>query len=334
VVDTHAGTITADHSYFWCGSVRCLAHDNTQSGSPVSTQYFSQGIIVSGTAYYYLKDALGSVRALLTSTSSVVSQYTYDPYGNQTVVSGTLVSDIGYAGYFYHAVSGLDFAMYRAYDPTHARWMNRDPIGEAGGHNLYAYAAEDPTSLMDPLGFCPNPNKSVWSLLASSPGLLAIVIATEVIGGGPEDPLADAAVAAEIAAAEGAVASEGAAAALLDTNAVIAAVEGGNAAAVDAALAGATPYVSPTVIAEFTAGGGDMAELEALLSARGGGMLAAETEGDATALQSLATSMGRSLGANDAAIASAARSAGMPVITNDSQFLNFLKASGIGGSTF
>ena len=34
VVDTQDGAITADHSYFWCGAVRCLAHDNTQSGSP------------------------------------------------------------------------------------------------------------------------------------------------------------------------------------------------------------------------------------------------------------------------------------------------------------
>lgn len=163
---------------------------------------------------------------------------------------------------------------------------------------------------------------------------MAIVIATEVAGGGPEDPLADAAVAAEIAAAEGAATAEAGGAALLDTNAVIAAVEKGNVAAVDAALDGAAPYVSPTVIAEFTAGGGDLAELEGLLSVRGGGVLAAETEGDAAALQSLASSMGRSLGANDAAIASAARSGGMPVITNDTSFLNFLIESGIGGGRF
>jgi YD repeat-containing protein len=38
VVGTHGGAIMADHSYTWCGNVRCLARDNTQSGSPVSTQ--------------------------------------------------------------------------------------------------------------------------------------------------------------------------------------------------------------------------------------------------------------------------------------------------------
>ena len=44
-------------------------------------------------------------------------------------MSGTLVSDVGYAGYFYHAVSGLNFTRHRAYDPFRARWLNRDPMG-------------------------------------------------------------------------------------------------------------------------------------------------------------------------------------------------------------
>jgi RHS repeat-associated protein len=151
IVDTHGGTITADHSYTWCGNVRCLAHDNTQSGSPVSTQYFDQGMIISGTSYYYVKDELGSVTQLVTSTGTVASQYTYDPYGNQTTVSG-ITSDIGYAGYFTHAVSGLDVTLYRAYDPVHGRWLNRDPIGESGGVNLYAYVNGNPISRIDPLG--------------------------------------------------------------------------------------------------------------------------------------------------------------------------------------
>jgi RHS repeat-associated protein len=155
VVDTHGGTITADHSYTWCGSTRCLAHDNTQSGSPVSTQYFDQGAIVSGTPYYYVKDQLGSVTQLVTNTGTVASQYSYDPYGNRVIVSGTLVSDIGYAGYFNHVASGLEFALFRAYDPVHARWLNRDPIGEAGGVNLYGYTDGNPATYRDPTGRCP-----------------------------------------------------------------------------------------------------------------------------------------------------------------------------------
>ena len=152
VVDTHAGAITADHSYTWCGNVRCLAHDNTQANSPVSTQYFAQGAIIGGTSYYYVKDRLGSVTELVSSTGTIASQFTYDPYGNRTTVSGTVVADIGYAGYYNHPVSGLAFALYRAYDPAHARWLNRDPIGEAGGVNLYGYVGGNPASNNDPSG--------------------------------------------------------------------------------------------------------------------------------------------------------------------------------------
>lgn len=152
VVDTRDGAITADHSYTFCASALCLAHDNTQSGSPVSTQYFDQGIITGGTSYYYVRDLLGSVTQLVSTAGTIASQFTFDPYGNRTQSSGTVIADIGYAGYFAHAASGLDFTEHRAYDPAHGRWLNRDPIGEIGGINLYAYADGNPTSNVDPSG--------------------------------------------------------------------------------------------------------------------------------------------------------------------------------------
>jgi RHS repeat-associated protein len=164
VVDSEGGAIKADHSYFWCGATRCLAHDNTKGGSPVSTEYFDQGAIVSGGAYYYVKDRLGSVEELVTTGGSIAAQYTYDPYGNQTTVSGALMSDIGYAGYFHHGVSGLDFALFRAYDPVHARWLNRDPIGETGGINLYGYVSADPVNGIDLRGWSNDSYNSIFSI--------------------------------------------------------------------------------------------------------------------------------------------------------------------------
>jgi len=155
VVDSNSETVVADHSYLWCGAVLCLAHDNTQAGSPVSTQYFRQGAIINGTPYYYVQDRLGTVRELVTASGTVATQYDYDPYGNPTLLSGTVGSDISYAGYFYHAASGLEFTLNRAYDPAHARWLNRDPIAEAGGINLYAYVGDNPVNDEDHLGLCP-----------------------------------------------------------------------------------------------------------------------------------------------------------------------------------
>jgi RHS repeat-associated protein len=162
IVDTTSGVVTADHSYLWCGLQRCLARDNTQSGSPISSQYFDQGVITGGTPYYYVRDELGSVRELVTASGSVAVDYDYDPYGNQTTLSGAAVSDFGYAGYFHHGASGLDFAMFRAYDPVRARWLNRDPIGESGSIDLYAYTRGNPISLTDPLGLWAPPSLPQW----------------------------------------------------------------------------------------------------------------------------------------------------------------------------
>jgi hypothetical protein len=87
--------------------------------------------------------------------------------------------------------------MYRAYDPTHARWLNRDPIGETGGDNLYAYVGGSPVSSTDPLGlFDPRP-----LTIAER-----IAMGEEVAGGGPEDPIAD--VAALVTIAVGAIIAE------------------------------------------------------------------------------------------------------------------------------
>jgi RHS repeat-associated protein len=95
------------------------------------------------------------VRDLVTASGTVLASYDYDPYGNPTrstiQTSGTR-ADYRYAGLFYHSPSGLYLTHYRVYDPRTARWLSRDPIGEAGGINLYGYVGRDPVSRIDPMG--------------------------------------------------------------------------------------------------------------------------------------------------------------------------------------
>jgi RHS repeat-associated protein len=53
---------------------------------------------------------------------------------------------------FHLPETGLYLTHYRLYDPNTGRWLNRDPIGEAGGLNLYAYVGGNPVNFVDPTG--------------------------------------------------------------------------------------------------------------------------------------------------------------------------------------
>jgi RHS repeat-associated protein len=50
------------------------------------------------------------------------------------------------------ADTGMIYMRQRWYDPTLQRFISRDPIGLAGGANLYAYADGNPTKIVDPTG--------------------------------------------------------------------------------------------------------------------------------------------------------------------------------------
>lgn len=55
---------------------------------------------------------------------------------------------------------GFTYLRNRWYDPASGRLLTQDPIGLAGGVNLYAYAGNNPVSYSDPYGLCPIPPSS------------------------------------------------------------------------------------------------------------------------------------------------------------------------------
>jgi RHS repeat-associated protein len=53
--------------------------------------------------------------------------------------------------------SGLYYYLYRFYDPNLQRWLNRDPIDQIGGMNLYAFCSNMAENYVDPLGLSSTP---------------------------------------------------------------------------------------------------------------------------------------------------------------------------------
>jgi len=81
----------------------------------------------------------------------LAASYRYDPFGNTISQSGNLSYDNVYrfSSKEIHDNSGMYYYGYRFYDPNLQRWINRDPIGESGGYNLYVFGSNDPQDRYD-----------------------------------------------------------------------------------------------------------------------------------------------------------------------------------------
>ncbi len=149
IVETVSSSITSTKQFIWCDNQMCEARD---AGSAVTAQYFKNGETIGGTSYYYNRDHLGSVREVADSSGNILSQYNYTPYGQAMKFSETVPSDFQYAGYYYHAPSGLYLTRTRSYAANFSRWISRDSIQEKGGFNLFAYVLNNPVRFVDPNG--------------------------------------------------------------------------------------------------------------------------------------------------------------------------------------
>lgn len=106
--------------------------------------------------YYPLFDGNGNITEYIDGAGSVVAQYQYDPFGNTTLTSGTKADDFAYrfSTKPLDSATGLYYYGYRYYTPKTGRWINRDPIEEEGGANLYGFVGNDGVDVWDFLGKC------------------------------------------------------------------------------------------------------------------------------------------------------------------------------------
>jgi RHS repeat-associated protein len=111
---------------------------------------------------YAQQDANFNLTALVTTSGAVVERFVYDPYGVQSVLDASWVTQTGgslyawlyaYQGLRYDSLSGLYHARARDVSASLARWMSRDPLEfAAGDSNLYRFEGNGPTNGRDPSG--------------------------------------------------------------------------------------------------------------------------------------------------------------------------------------
>jgi RHS repeat-associated protein len=107
-----------------------------------------------GAWYFPLFDNNGNVTAYVDESGSIVAEYAYDAFGRTIDQSGPLDGSFPhrFSTKYFDAKTGLYYYGYRFYLPELMRWLNRDPIEESSGVNLYTYIDNDSVNAADYVG--------------------------------------------------------------------------------------------------------------------------------------------------------------------------------------
>ncbi|MES5484930.1 RHS repeat-associated core domain-containing protein [Bradyrhizobium sp. INPA03-11B] len=143
---TDTNGVVSSRNYLTVGSRIIGLHQEAASGN-AQTLYFH-------------KDHLNSVVALTDDSGNVLERNAYDAWGKRRHPNGsddatnviTSRTTRGFIEQEHLGDVGLVHLNARIYDPQIGRFTTTDPIGLAGGANLYRYASNNPLSLVDPRG--------------------------------------------------------------------------------------------------------------------------------------------------------------------------------------
>jgi RHS repeat-associated protein len=117
-----------------------------------------------------------NVTSIINTSGTVQERYGYNAFGTSRVMNASFVVqssssynwETRFAAYRWDSESGLYQVRYRYYHPLLGTWINRDPIGEDGGINLYIYINNTPTGFVDLFGLCRDPIEEMASCFHSS----------------------------------------------------------------------------------------------------------------------------------------------------------------------
>ena len=111
------------------------------------------------TVAYYHHDHLDTPIQATDKSGNIVWSAQYNVFGRATITTPTATLDkptinsgLRFPGQIEDAETGLYYNWHRYYDPELGRYVTRDPIGLAGGVNLYTYVRNNPLRYTDRLG--------------------------------------------------------------------------------------------------------------------------------------------------------------------------------------
>ena len=114
--------------------------------------------VEGGNTYLPVYDGNGNVMGMIKASSgSIEAAYEYDAFGNTLRESGTYAASnsFRFSTKYTDIETGLVYYGLRYYSPSLGRFLNRDPIGEKGGNNLYVFCGNNAIARWDYMGLDP-----------------------------------------------------------------------------------------------------------------------------------------------------------------------------------
>ncbi|MCE3019271.1 MAG: RHS repeat-associated core domain-containing protein [Pirellula sp.] len=157
---------STSHARIPAGGINLIASIDSASEAQVTASFFGSTKALHGevattspeTTTHNHSNQQYSITAITTSAGTVAERYAYSAYGEPTILdgSGSTLSSSAinnrylYTGREWDATVGLYHFRARWMSPKSGRFLGRDPIGYAGGRNMYS--ANWKLSEIDPLG--------------------------------------------------------------------------------------------------------------------------------------------------------------------------------------
>ena len=157
---TQNGTVASHERYLYRGYLQIAAQDMLDNRNvlrtllwdplePVATRPLA--LAQDASLYCYGMDFNKNVTEVFDAQGNVAAAYDYSPYGTATR-TGRLVQPVQWSAEMHDDDLALVYYNYRYYNPRDGRWINRDPIAEKGGWNLYAFLGNSTQDKFDTFG--------------------------------------------------------------------------------------------------------------------------------------------------------------------------------------
>ncbi len=135
--------------------------------------------------YHYHCDHTGTPQRLTASDGSIAWESDSDAFGIARILHATVAQPLRLPGQYADEEFGLalHYNRFRFYDPALGRYISPDPIGLAGGLNLYSYAGSEPISRADQTGLWWKAALTIVAAVAAAVVVVVVVVAFAPIAG-------------------------------------------------------------------------------------------------------------------------------------------------------